>query len=74
MEHTSTIIKSDEHGIDLLTLNEVSKILRCSNAFLYQLRKANKLQAIKGGKKVLFKVSALQDYLSKNMEGRCNGK
>lgn len=54
---------------DLLTLAEVGKKLRCSRTFIFDLRKAGKLQAIKAGKKVLFSATSIQDYLNANMEG-----
>ena len=66
MTHLNEILSDD---VDLLTRAEVKKMLRCSHVFLYQLRKKGKIQAIKAGKKVLFKRSAVNAFINSNQEG-----
>jgi len=62
-------MKSINEKVSMLTITEARKVLRCSRGFLYSLRRAGKLQAVKAGRKVLVSKSAIYEYLAANQEG-----
>ncbi len=52
--------KADE----LLTDEQARKYLKCSSVFLWKKRKEGKIKAVNAGKKVLYPLSALNEYLN----------
>jgi excisionase family DNA binding protein len=47
----------------LLTTEQAQKYLSCSGAFLWKLRRENKIQAVNAGKKILIPKSSIDNYL-----------
>ena len=54
---------------ELLTDEQAQQYLKCSSVFLWKRRKEGKIKALNAGKKVLYPLSALNEYI--NNKGGC---
>ncbi len=51
---------------DLLTLNQCMAYMKCSNVFIWKLRKEGLLTSLHAGKKILITKSSIDNYLKLN--------
>ena len=57
-------VKREENGPKLYTILEASKILNYSTSTLRRLNSAGKIQYIKPGHKILYKVEYLEEFIA----------
>jgi excisionase family DNA binding protein len=63
--------RQSEHGIEpLLSLDEVTQLLRISESGVYRLVRSGELPRVKVGSRTLFEPSEIRRFISRRRDGR----